>query len=354
MSPVAGLVRLRKHLFGRQAVFGAKVAAKRAYPFSGTPDVELNWTDPETDEGSRDPVAAPHREAPELGADLDLPTLYYNDVTIIVSGFFGGGVTPTGAGDAKTWSHAPASETLDAQDPFTYQFGDDVLTDWFQLGDGIIESFEITGPDGLGALSGSATWRFGSVASTGSTDSPVTGTVPTPGLTVDNAGVPVYLKDCSIYIADDVASLDYGAQITNALYNFTLRGSQEIDEKRWANGDQSFDADELVPGKRSIEIEMTLAKTTDIVGLGSESDHWMSDVAVNRYLRLAFVSTVDAEYGIPYSWEITMPFRYYTRTEDAVGGNTAVVLTGHAFYDADDLAGVFLSELVNTLASAGL
>jgi hypothetical protein len=33
VSPIQGFVRLRKHQFGRQGVFGTKVAATRAYPF---------------------------------------------------------------------------------------------------------------------------------------------------------------------------------------------------------------------------------------------------------------------------------------------------------------------------------
>jgi hypothetical protein len=348
--PIAGFVRLRKHQLGRQSVFGTKVPATRAYPFSGTPSVELNWTDPEVDTGSLDPTAAPYRAAPDLTASLEAPVLNYNDLPALLAGVFGGGVTPTGAGTAKTWAFEPASTTADAYDVFTYEFFDDVTSDAFQLGDGFVESLEISGPEGLGPLTASATWRFGSVASTGSTDSPVTGSVPTPGLSVATDDVIVYLKDGAIYIADDVAGLTTG-QVTDALHTFTLRISQETDQKRWANGDQSFDVDAYGRGARTIELECVFSKTSDIVGTGSESDHWMSDTAVNRYVRLAFESTVDAEYETPYSFTVTMPLRYYTRTEGEIGGNTTVVLTGRAFYDPDDLEGVLVSEVVNTLAA---
>ena len=67
--PIAGFVRLRKHQFGRQPSFNTKVAATRAYPFSGVPTVDLTWTDPEIDVGSRDLVAAPYRGAPDITAD---------------------------------------------------------------------------------------------------------------------------------------------------------------------------------------------------------------------------------------------------------------------------------------------
>lgn len=346
--PVSGLVALRRHLFGRQADFGTKVPATRAYPFSGTPDNELNWTDPDVDAGSRDPVTPPTRQAPELTLDSEIPALYYDDIPLVYSGFFGGGVTPTGGGAAKTWAFHPESETIDDPDPYTYEFGDDRLDDWFQNGDGIAESFEFNAPEGLGQLTGSVSWRFGSISSTGSTDSPVTGTVPTPDLAVDKAGVPVYLKDCTISIGDDP---DYLTPILRAVHSFTFRGSQEIDEKRWADGDQSWDADELVPGKRSLELELTLAKTDDTVGTGSESDHWMSDVSVNRYIKFSFESLAEAQSGINYSWENTMPMRYYTRAEGEVGQNSVIILTAHAFFDPDDFDGVLDATIVNKLTT---
>lgn len=136
--PVAGLTRLRKHQFGRQALFGTKVPATRAYAMTGVPSVDLAWTDPEVDAGSRDPVVAPFRGPADLTASLDFPSVEYNDLPLVMCGFFGGAVEPTGGGASKTWTHEPASETIDEPDVFTYQFGDDVLTDWYQFGDGII------------------------------------------------------------------------------------------------------------------------------------------------------------------------------------------------------------------------
>jgi hypothetical protein len=349
--PIQGFVKQRKWQFGRQQVFGTKVAATRAYPHSGTPGVDLAWTDPEIDAGSRDPVAPPTRGPADLTAGLDSPVLYYNNLTKLVAGFFGGGEAPTGGGTAKTWTHEPASATTDDPDLFTAEFGDDVLTDWYQFGDGIIESFEISGPEGLGPLSATESWRFGSVASTGSTDSPVTGTVPTPALTVSTTDVPMYLKDGAIYIASTTGGLGAG-QVTGALHSFVLRGSQEIDQKRFADGTQNFDISDYGPGARAIELEAVFAKTADIVGTGSESDAWMSDTAVNRFIRLVFTSTEMAEGATPYSWTVTMPMRYYTREEGEIGGNTTVTLTAHAFYDAT--AGVLDSILVNTLTEAQL
>jgi hypothetical protein len=354
--PVQGIARLRKHQFGRQANIGNKVPATRAYGASGVPSVDLAWTDPEIDAGSRDPVAAPFRGPSELTAPLEFPAVEYDDLPLVHAGFFGGGVVPVaGTGDIETWTFAPASETVDEVDPFCYEFGDDVLTDWYQFGDGIIESFEFTAPTGLGPLSCTTDWRFGSVSSTGSTDSPVQGTVPTAGLSVDTNGTKVYLKDIGVYIADSVAGLGAGL-IENAVHSFIFRGSQEVDLKRYADGDQSFDIDDYGFGPRTLELEVTYAKTADTVGVGSESDHWMSDESVNRYIRFVATSTVNIETGpdVPYSWSVTMPMRYYTREEGTEGGNTTIILNAHAFFDPDDFDGVLESVIVNSLTEAEL
>lgn len=354
MSPIQGFIRLRKHQLGRQQDFGTAVPATRAYPFSGTPSVVLNWTDPDVDTGSIDPVSPPYRAAPDLTAPLTDPALKYNNIPALMCAFFGGQVSPTGGGTAKTWNHDPASLTVDDPDLFTYEFGDDVLTDWFQLRDGILESLEITGPDGLGPLSTSMTWRFGDVASTGSTDSPVDGTVPTPGLAVATDDAIVYLKDCSLFISDSFYDV-FSHQILRAFHAFALRFSHEVDQKRTADGTQSFALSGYGPGARTIELESTLAKTEDTVGVGSESDDWMADQAVNRYVGLRFISTVLAESPSTfYGWDIVFPMRYYTRTEGEIGQNSMVVLTGHAFYDPDEMEGVFTSEVVNTLTEAEL
>ena len=354
--PIQGFTRFRKHQFGRQASFGTPVAAKRAYPFSGTPSVDPKWTDPEVDTGTIDLVVAPYREAGEYGANLSTPVLNYNDMPLQLAGIFGGGETPSGGGASKTWAFVPASATADAFDLFTYEFGDDVVTDWFQLSDGILTSLEINGPESMGPLTSSMTWLFGKAASTGSTDSPVTGTVPTPSLSVDAQAIPIYMKDLSLFI-DSTAGAIGGTLIADALHSFNLKITQEVDQKRFAQGSQNFDLDGYGRGKRLIELSAQFAKTADTVGTGSEADAWLSDTAVDRFIRISAESTAVAEAGspdVPYSMELDMPLRYYTRSDGNIGGNTTVTLMGRAWYDAEDLEQVFSGTVVNTLASAGL
>jgi hypothetical protein len=357
--PVAGLVKLRKWQGARQAVEGTVVAATKAYPWRGVPDVDLQWTDPDVDAGSIYPTVAPIRQGDEATGPITDNGLEFNTIPALMSGFFGGDVEPTASGTgglAKTWTHDPdpTDATGSQGDPWTWEFGDDVENDWYQFGDSVLESFEVVFPEQLVAATASATWRFGSVASESSTDQPVTGTVPTVGLSVDTAGAKIYGKDTAIYIASSVAGLGAG-QVSDALYTATLRFGGDLDLKRWMNGSQSFAINEIVRATGSIEVELTFAKTSDIVGTGSESDAWMSDDSVNRYLRLITTSTtLIAGTAVPYKWTQTMPIRYYTRTEGEIGGNTTVVLTGHAFYDPDDFTGVYTSAVVCDMTNADL
>ena len=352
----AGLVRLRKHQFGRQTAYNTPVAAVRAYPFTGVPDVNLNWTDPEVDQGSLDLIAPPYREAADLTASLSAPVVNYNDLPLMLAAMIGDDVDPTGAGTGKTWVHQPASLTADDIDVFTYQFGDDVTDDWFELGDGLLESLTFNFPESMGAVTADMAWRFGMARYAGATEASLQPevTTPTTGLTVDAAGIPVYFGNAILSI--DSAFGDIGTTpISDALHSGTLTISQELDQKRFANG-TGFDLSGYGRGARSIELELQFAKTADTVGTGSESDAWFSETTIERFVELEFTSTAVAETGspdVPYSWTLRMPLRYYTRADGNIGGNTTVTLMGRAFYDSD-LTYAFSSTVVNTLATASL
>ncbi len=356
--PVQGLVKMRKHQLGWQGTtMNVAVAAVRAYPFSGVPSVDPQWTDPEVDQGSLDPITPPYRGQGDYTASLDDPALKYNNLPIMLGAVLGGTVAPTTVSTHETWQWEPVSvSTPPDPDIWTYEFGDDVVTDWYQMVDGILETLEITGSrDPDGPLTASMSWRFGAVFGSGFTDFPDNPTVPTSGLEVATDDIMVYLKDGLINIASTVAGLSAG-QVSDALHAFTLRITRELDQKRYANGEQSFNIDAYATASRAIELELRFAKTEDTVGEGSESDAWFSESSVNRYIQLVFESTAMASTGpdVPYSWEFTAPMRYYTREEDAVGGNSIIVLTAHAFYDPDDAENVFETTLVNTIDESAI
>jgi hypothetical protein len=357
--PVLGLTRNRRHLLGRQAAFGTPIATKRAYPFSGTPDEDEQWTDPEGDFGSIDPVAAPFRGVGEYGANLSLNPLNYNDLAQLLSAFFGGAVTGSGSPDVtRLWT--PASTSADDFDVYTYEFGDDAdgtggnPNDWFQNADGILTSFTIDTPEtGAGVLTSQQQFVFGSFAYAGSTDNAPVLSIPSITDVPDGDPTQIYLKDCSVYMDSDPSDIG-GTQLTDSVHKFTLRGTQEIDKKWYVNGTQSFAPQNYGRGRRAIEIDMIYAKTEDTVGVGSESDAWSATTAVPRFLSVVFESQREADVGVPYSWRFSMPMRYYTRTEGNIGGNSTVQLTGHAFFEPDTLDYVFDTELVNTLLDADL
>lgn len=351
---VQGLVRLRKHQFGKQGSLNTAIAAKRAYPFSGVPSVDPQWTDPEVDAGSIDPTAPPYRLAGDYTASLDDPALKYNNLPLMFGASLAGTAAPTTTSTSEEWQWTPSATSVVARDVYTYEFGDDVTTDWYQLTDGVLETLEITGTrDPDGPLTASMSWRFGGAFGSGFTDFPDSPTVPTAALNVATDDIMVYLKDGAIFIASDPDDLDT-SQISDALHAFTLTITNEYDQKRYANGGQSFAIDDYALASRSIELQCRFAKTSDIVGIGSESDAWFSESAVNRYIQMVFTSTAEASAGVPYSWEFTMPARYYTREEDAEGGNSIVVLTAHAFYDSEDLEQVFETTVVNTIDETGV
>lgn len=351
---VAGLVRLRKHQFGRQNIFGTKVAATRAYPFKGVPSTDLSWTDPDVDVGSIVPTVAPTRGIPVLGAALTDPQLAYNNIPLLMEGVFGGNVNPTG-GAIETWTHTPSAVApLEDESDFTYEFFDDTgADDAFQFGDGILESVTISAPEGLGALSTSMQWRFGSAASNSSTDSPPSPAVPTAGLDVDLSPVLVYLKDMSIYIASSAATLAAN-EVSNALHSFEMTITQESDDKRLVTGSQTFDVTDRSRTGYAVNLACSWAKTSDIVGTGSETDAWFSDTSVDRYVRLDFISTEIISGATPYSWRVDQAMRYYTREEGDSAGNAIVVLNAHAFYDPGTFDAFFKSIIKNSLHAADL
>lgn len=353
VAQIPGLEALQRHLFGRQAAFATPIAAKRAYPLGGRPDINVNWVLPEGDLGSVDPIAAPYRGIPEYTATTTADPLYYNDIPLFICGVFGGNDTPAGAGTAKTWTTVPASLTADDIDVFTYMFGNDVASDWFMLSDGVVESVTFTFPRGLGPVTVSANWRFGSAYYEGATEVELQPsiTVPTAGLSVSATDIPAYVGDAELFIDSTAAGIG-GTKISNAMYGGSVTISRELDRKYFVNGD-GFTLSGYSSGARTINWNLEAAPTASIVGAGSETDAWFSSAAVNRYVELKFTSTSEAQAATPYSWSLRLPLRWFTRGWDAEGQNTVITLGGQQFYDTTTTY-AFRSVVVNQLASTGL
>jgi len=356
---ILGKVRLRRHLLGRQATIGTAVPAQRAYPFSGTPTPNLNWTESDVDAGSLYPVIPRYKGLPDLNFTLNDNSVAYNDLPLMFSAFFGGAETPTGGGTAKTWAWQPDGYGSEDFDAFTYEFGDDAdgtsgkPNDWEQYTDGILTSLTFDSPEtGGGVVTAALGFKFADLRYAGSTDIPPTGSIPSITDRPDTSPTRVYLKDGTVYLDSDASDIG-STQLSSAVHKFNLTLTQEVDEKRYVDGTQSFAVEAYGRGTTRINLAVTYAKTADTVGTGSESDAWSADDPVARYFRFAFESTVDAETATPYSWEFSMPARYFQREHAEIGNNSVIVLTAEAFLDPT-LSYPFSTQVVNTLASGDL
>lgn len=346
MAVLGGFTRFRKLQFGYQgsnfaASYGTAVAASRVVPWRGVPDINRNATFADVDTGTLHKAVLPYY----VRGDYTLPTtgeLTYDDFPILANGVLKANNAPTGGGAAKTWTFQPAS--TGSPDPlgfFTVQQGDDVgdpspetPSDWFQLTGGLIETLTLTGPDNMGPLTHSATWRFGKAASTGATDYPVTGTVPTAALSVDSTPSYIELGDCELFIDDAYTGIGV-TKISDALHSMELSITNNYDLKSYANGSNTKNQIHGIGrGEQEIELQLQFAKTTDTVGTGSEADDWFSSDPVKRFVELRFTRNEFITGSTPYSLSIRMPMVYTTRSDGEIGGNTTVTLTGTGLYDS--------------------
>ena len=217
----------------------------------------------------------------------------------------------------------------------------------------MLESLEVTGPEGLGPLTTSMGWRMGSIFSSGSTDAPDAPTVPT-ALDVTPNETIVYLKDGGIYVASR-----------------SLRPRRQPDQRRAAHVHAAHHQHprpealrQRQPGLRRQRLRPRRPRHRTRGHLRQDVRHRRHRQRVRRLdarpvartagSRCASSRTEEVTGGTPYSWVFALPARYFTRTEGDVGGNTVVVLTAHAWYDPDGLGGVFTSTVVNSLAAGSL
>ena len=353
MPILGGFVRLREHQWGYQgsnsSLISTPVAATRSMPLSGTPDVNRNLTFSEDDQGSVDPISAPYYGALDVTESLS-GVLDFDSLPWYISAAVKSGTTPTGGGTAKTWTQVATSLTRPIAGYITEEFGDDVLVDWYQFFGGIGETLEISG-EGNDALQVSLGMRFAGFKSTGSTSYPVSGTVPTAGLTVAADPPRVFLADGELFI-DDTAGGIGTTKISDALTAFSWSVNNTIDQKFAANGSNTrFQPFDLPISGREVTLRLQFHKTAQTVGTGSESDDWMASTPTKRFVELRFTRPAPFITGsTPYSWSLRLPLYYTTREEVDAAGNTQIALTGRVMYDADTTFAIS-SVTVNALAT---
>ncbi len=352
MPVVQGFTRFRKRQWGFQGsnagVIATSAVATRVIPWAGVPVINPNLTFPTQDEGSLHKIAAPYQTASDITTTAAGP-MNYNDLPYLFTAALVGGITPTGA-TAKSWAFQPPSLTSSPLGMFTEEYGDDVLADWWQLLGTVCESFTLTGDQTMGPLQLSATLRSASWKSTSSTDHPVSGTVPTPALTVDSSPTPVFMGDCELFLNSTSGAIGT-TKVSDALEGMILTVTNGLDHKRYANGSNTrFAIAGYGLGSQTITLELTLAKTTATVGLLSENDLLFDDLPTKRFCELRFTSRVIITGAIPYSLSLRLPFFYTIRHDGQAGTNTQIMLTGSAVYDAG-LGYALRAVPVNTLSA---
>lgn len=335
---MAGTVRLRFNQVGEQSVIGTAVTATRRVPWRGPVVYNPNRTDPDVDVGSLDPIIAPYMVAPEVTWNPTGPVTM-NDLPIRLAAGLMGGISPTSSSTSRTWTYQVASLTADIFDYFTDEFGDDTeATDTIIGFGGVADSLEETMPEGLGPWEFSDNWIFAGAS---------LGQNGTNSLSVDQSPVFAFGADTVIYKDATAASIGI-TPIADAVHGATIRIANNLDQKRYANGSNvRFNLSAYGRGERVIELVLTLAKTATTIAEAATLDDTPTP---SRYFKVSTTSTELAAAAIPYKYDRYGAFRLFERAEGEIGGNTTIVLTYRAYYDAT-LTYAYKAVVTNTLTA---
>ncbi len=334
--PIAGLTRFRRHQWGKQSAFSSNTAATRRMPWRGAIVVDPARTEPDVDVGSLDPILAPFLGPQTVTAGLEVTALAYDDAAYFWSALVKES-SITGAGANKTHTIQAASLTADDFAYFTDQWGDDVSTDYIIGGSGVGDSGEIGFGDDLGVWTGSLDMVYARAQ---------LGSGPTGGIVVDDTPQWVYGAHTEVYL-DSVYTSIGTTRIVDAVHGATVRVSNNLDQKRFANGSNTaFQLSGYGRGAREIEVELVLAKTTATVAEFITLD---DSPVPERFIELRTISP-ELINAVNYSQVIRVPARLISRSDGELGGNATVTLTYRGFYDSD-LGYVVRVVLVNGVAA---
>jgi hypothetical protein len=317
---VQGSQRNRKLQIGFQTSFSSNVPATKVLPYRASPVIDPQLEDPDVDMGSLDPILAPF-----AGAEADTDTWTGNldfDSAPILWALILKPVASTG-GVARTYTFQAASLTLDA---FTYastQWGDDVTTDWINMGSVIGDTFTTGFDEGLGAW----TVDFGTIAARADFGG------PTGGLTADDSPNWVYGADTEIFMDTAFGSIGT-TKWTDAIHSFSMAITANNDPKRFANGSNTrFQLSNFGRGAREIEFTIGVAKTAATIAERQRID----DAPPALTFLEARTTSPDIITGsTPYSQSIRAPVRLISATDAEFGNNnTGYEFTYRARYNSD-------------------
>lgn len=337
ITAIPGAIRYRFLQLGVQSALNTPVTPTRRVPWRGLIDYDPGVTDPDVDTGSIDPTMLPYT----LGTTVALPvtgSLDFDNAAIRLAAALKGGVTPTGAGTAKTWAFQVASLTQDPFDPFTVEQGDDTEATDTTIGyGGIIDTFEETMPEDGGPVTISDQWIFsGATLGNNGTDS----------LTVDDNPIWAFGTDTAYYMDTVVGSI--GITPMDGVHSGVLRITSNIDRKRFQNGSNTRNSlAGYSRGPRMVELVLTVAKTAAWVAERATHD---DTPRVYRYFKVSTTSTELAQAATPFRYDRLGKFLLHSVEDTEVNNNAAMTMTYRAYYDAT-LGYAFRAELVNQLSA---
>lgn len=331
-----GNIKFRALQVGLQTVFGTPVAATRRVGLRFAPSWDPHWTYPDVDTGTLDPAIAPYRMADDITGEISGP-LSADDVWLFTT-LLKGGITPTGPSDsAYTWLIEPAAASADAYDVFTAEWGDETA-DQFRYRDGILDSMTLTWPQDLGPIQVSAQARFGS------------GTYPqsrTGGLSVDDDPPWLYGADTALYINDNAGAIGI-SQIMDTMHDASIQFSSNTDVKRFSNGSNAnFAVAGYGRGARTMQTTFTFAKSTPAL---AEAVKWLNASAQERFLELDVTGRTVIGAAAHPGLRIRFAGFWFTRTEQAVGSNSAFQLVCQHFNDPN-LSAPISVRVVNRMSA---
>ena len=344
ITATPGNTRFRKHQIGIQTLLNTAVPATYVLPWRGAITFNPNTTDPDVDVGSLDPILAPYRMAQEVATTMTGP-LPYDPLVIRLSAGLKGGVAPVTVGtNGRRWTYQLASLTADVFDVYSDEWGDDTSdaattpnSDGILGFGALVNVLEETMPEDLGPWTVNDQWVF-SGATFGNR---------TAGLTVDANPEWVFGADSKFYLDSAVGNIGT-TEISNTVHGATIRVSNNLDLKRFANGNSTrFNLAGYGRGPRVIEVVLTVAKTAAMIAERATLD---DDPVPTRYLAVTTTSTQFAGTGIPFSYDRRGAFRLFDVSDGEQGSNSTMILTYRAFYDST--LGYAYRALVNNALTA--
>lgn len=341
VAALPGNVRFRAFQLGKATTFGTPVARTRRMPYRFAPTVDPHWTNPDVDTGTLDPAISPYRMAIDVTGQATGP-LSANDASALWAMLLKGGVSPSGPVDlAYTWQFSPAATSADVFELVTADWGDEVAADQWRYEDGVLEGLQLSFPQDLGPIQISADFRFASASYPSAV---------TPALTVDSNPPWLYAADTALYMNDNAGAIGI-TQLTNTMHDATIQITNNLDVKRFANGSNTnFAAVGYGRGARTMQTTFTFAKS--VAGL-AEAAKWLNADPQERFVSLDTTSrrTITGSAATKYTQRIRFAGFWFTRSEQAVGSNSAIQLVCNHIYDPNLANGPIDVRVVNGMSA---